>query len=79
MTDLNEQAAMIIIGTLKELITHRKYAYISGTNYSYSQLEDPGKEMVVSLVESILPLLARARDLEIKEAAEKLMVDKLSK
>jgi hypothetical protein len=42
-------------------------------------LEDPGKEMVVNLVESILPLLARARDLEVKEAAEKLMVDKLSK
>lgn len=79
MTDLDEQAVMIVMGTLKELISHRKYAYISSTNYSYSHLEDPGKEMVVNLVESVIPLLAKARDLQIKEAAEKLMLDKLSK
>jgi hypothetical protein len=79
MSELNEQAAIIVLGTLRELISHRKYAYISSTNYTYSHLEEPGKEMVVNLIESVLPMLAKARDLEIKEAAEKLMLDKLSK
>jgi hypothetical protein len=53
--------------------------YVSSTNYTYSHLEEPGKEMVVNLVASVLPMLAEARDLHIKEEAEKLMLDKLSK
>jgi hypothetical protein len=79
MSKLNDQATIMVMGTLKELLNNRKYAYISSTNYGYSHLEDPGKEMVVNLVQSVLPLLAQARDLQIKEEAEKLMLDKLSK
>jgi hypothetical protein len=80
MTELDEQAAMIVLGTLRELITHRKYAYISNmSDYKFSHLEGPGKEMAVNLVESVLPMLAKARDLQIKEEAEKLMLEKLSK
>lgn len=79
MANLNDQATIIVMGALKELINNRKYAYVSSTNYGYSHLEDPGKEMVVNLVQSVIPLLAQARDLQIKEEAEKLMLDKLSK
>jgi hypothetical protein len=79
MSELNGQATVIVMGALKEMISNRKYTYISTSNYAYSHLEDPGKEMVVNLVESVLPLLAKARDLQIKEEAEKLMLDKLSK
>ena len=79
MSNLNEQATTILIGSLKELISNRKYAYVSGANYSYSRLEEPGKEMVINLVQLVLPLLAEARDLQIKEEAETLMLDKLSR
>ena len=73
MSNLNDQATIIVMGALKELINNRKYAYVSSTNYSYSHLEDPGKEMVINLVQSVIPLLAQARDLHIKDEAEKLM------
>jgi hypothetical protein len=79
MSNLNDQATMMVMGSLKELLTNRKYAYISNTNYNYSHLEGPGKEMVVNLVESVLPLLAKARDMQVKDDAEKLMLDKLAK
>jgi hypothetical protein len=77
--DLDEQAVMIVMGTLKELIKHRPYAYISSVNPTYSHLEEPGKELVINLVQSVLPLLIQARDLQLKEEAEKLMLEKLSK
>ncbi len=79
MSKLNDQATIIVMGALKELVNNRKYAYISSTSYVYSHLEDPGKEMVITLIQSVLPLLAQSRDLEIKEEAEKLMLEKLSK
>jgi hypothetical protein len=79
MSNLNDQATTILLGSLKEIISNRKYVYVSGANYSYSRLEEPGKEMVINLVQLVLPLLAEARDLQLKEEAEKLMLDKLSK
>ncbi len=78
MANLNEQATKIVMGALKELINDRKYAYVSTSNYKYCNLEEPGKEMVVTLVESVLPLLARAKAEQIKNEAEELMVKKLS-
>lgn len=79
MSKLSDQATIIVMGALKELVNNRKYAYVSSTSYAYSHLEDPGKEMVVNLIQTVLPLLAQARDLEVKEEAEKLMLEKLSK
>jgi hypothetical protein len=78
MSNFNDQATKIVMGALKEIINDRKYAYVSTTNYKYSNLEDPGKEMVIALVESVLPLLARARAEQIKNEAEELMLKKLS-
>lgn len=79
MSNLNDQATIILMGSLKELLSNRKYVYVSNTNYSYSRLEEPGKEMIINLVQSVLPLLVEARDLQIKEEAETLMLNKLSK
>ncbi len=79
MSQLNGQATVIVMGALREMIKNRKYAYVSSSNFSFSHLEEPGKELVVSLVESVIPLLARAQAEETKEKAEQLMLDKLSK
>lgn len=79
MSILNDQVSVIVMGALKELISNRKFSYISSVNPSYSHLEEPGKEMVVNLVQSVLPLLIQARDLQVREEAEKLMLEKLSK
>lgn len=79
MSQLNEQAIVIVMGALREMIKNRKYAYISSTNFNYSHLEEPGKELIISLVQTVLPLLAQAQAEETKEEAEKLMLDKLSK
>jgi len=78
MSNLNDQAIKIVMGALKEIINDRKYAYISTTNFKYSNLEQPGKELVITLVESVLPLLAQARAEQIKNEAEELMLKKLS-
>jgi hypothetical protein len=78
MSNLNDQATKIVMGALKEIISDRKYAYVSTTNYRYSNLEEPGKEMVIALVESVLPLLARAKAEQVKTEAEELMLKKLS-
>lgn len=78
MSNLNEQATKIVMGALKELINDRKYAYVSSSNYKYSNLEQPGKDMVIALVESVLPLLAQAKAEQIKNEAEELMLKKLS-
>jgi hypothetical protein len=79
MSVLNDQVSVIVMGALKELISNRRFSYISSVNPVYSHLEEPGKEMVVNLVQSVLPLLVQARDLQIKDEAEKLMLEKLSK
>lgn len=79
MSQLNGQATIIVMGALREMIKNRKYTYISSTNFSYSHLEDPGKELIINLVQSVLPMLAQAQAEETKEEAEKLMLDKLSK
>jgi hypothetical protein len=78
MSQLNGHATVMVMGALRELIKNRKYAYISSTNFGYSHLEDPGKELVISIVQSVLPLLAQAQAEEVKEEAEKLMLKKLS-
>jgi hypothetical protein len=79
MSNLHEQATKIVIGALKELLNDRKYAYVSTTNYKYCNLEQPGKDLVVALVESVLPLLAQAKAEQIKNEAEELMLGKLTK
>ena len=66
------------MGGLKELLNDRKYTYISKANPKYSNLEDPGKEFVVHLVELVLPLLVEAQVLQAKQDAEEMMLSKLS-
>lgn len=78
MSQLNSHATVMVMGALREMIKNRKYAYVSSTNYNYSHLEDPGKELIINLVQSVLPLLVQAQAEETKEEAEKLMLNKLS-
>jgi len=72
-------ASTIIIGALKELMDNRTYAYISTDNPAFSSLEKDGKEFVISLVESVLPLLVVARTEQLTELAEEIVLKKLSK
>lgn len=74
-----EQASTIIIGALYEMLNNAKYAYVSMSNPKFSRLEDDGKAFVVSLVESVLPLLVEARSDQIKQDAEEMMLNKLGK
>lgn len=74
----NRQATTMLMGSLKELINNRDYAYISTGNPKYSHLEDAGKEFVVNLVDTILPLLVEAQAERIRAEAEELMLKKLS-
>jgi hypothetical protein len=74
----NRQVTTIVMGSLKELLKNRDYAYISKTNPKFSHLEEAGKVFVVELVEQILPLLVEAETARIKNEAEELMMNKLS-
>jgi len=74
--NLEEQATTILIGTIKEMISKREYCY-AASNPKYSELRDPGRELVVNTVETILPMLITAKRLQDKEAAEELMLEKL--
>ena len=74
----NRAATTMVMGALKELVNNRDYAYVSTGNPKYSHLEDAGKEFVVNLVDTILPLLVEAQTERIKAEAEELMLKKLS-
>lgn len=74
----NRAATTMVMGALKELINNRDYAYISSSNPKFSHLEGAGKEFVVNLVETVLPLLVEAQAERIKAEAEELMMKKLS-
>jgi hypothetical protein len=73
---LDEQASMILLGAIKEMINNRNYCY-AASNPKYSELRDPGKEFVLNTVEAILPMLITAKRLQDKENAEELMMEKL--
>jgi hypothetical protein len=73
------QASTIVMGALRELINNRNYAYISAESPSFSHLESGGKEFVIALVEAVLPLLVAAHTEQIRQAAEEMMLNKLSK
>ena len=72
------QATTILMGSLKEVLKNRDYAYVSASNPKFSHLEEAGKVFVVDLVEQILPMLVEAENARIKNAAEELMINKLS-
>lgn len=74
----NRAATTMVMGALKEIINNKDYAYISSTNPKFSYLEDAGKEFVVNLVETVLPLLVEAKIEKAKHDAEDLMMNKLS-
>lgn len=74
----NRQATTMIMGSLKELLKNRDYAYVSKSNPKYSHLEAAGKEFVVELIENVLPILVEAENARIRNEAEELMINKLS-
>jgi len=74
----NRAATTMVMGALKELVNNRDYAYVSNSNPKFSHLEGAGKEFVVNLVETVLPLLVEAQAERIKAEAEELMLKKLS-
>lgn len=74
----SRQATTMIMGSLKELLHNRDYAYVSSSNPKFSHLEDAGKQFVVDLIETVLPILVEAENNRIKNEAEELMLKKLS-
>jgi hypothetical protein len=74
----NRKATTMVMGALKELINNHEYAYVSSSNPKFSHLEDAGKEFVIELVETVLPLLVAAQQEKTMTDAEELMLKKLS-
>lgn len=74
----NRAATTMVMGALKELLNNRAYAYVSNSSPKFSHLEDAGKEFVVNLVDTVLPLLVEAQAERIKAEAEEIMLKKLS-
>jgi hypothetical protein len=68
----------IIMGSLKELIRNRQLAYVSETNPQYSHLTDEGREFVLNMVGTVLPMLIVAEKERARNEAEELMINKLS-
>ena len=73
---LEEQASIILLGAIKEMINNRDCCY-AASNPKYSELREGGKQIVLNTVEAILPLLITAKRLQDKENAEELMLEKL--
>lgn len=74
-----EIANTIIMGSLKEMLANRDLTYISHASPQHSHLTSLGEKYVLDLVKSMLPLLITAHDLTVKESAELIMLEKLSK
>ncbi len=68
----------IIMGSLKELIRNRQLAYVSETNPQYSHLTNEGREFVLNMVGTVLPMLIVAEKERARNEAEELMINKLS-
>jgi hypothetical protein len=77
MIEEENNVAMILMGTLKELLRDSEYAYI-GTNAKYCELKAPGEKLMVDTIKMLIPMLVEAQRKHTKELAEKLMLDKLS-
>lgn len=77
MTEEENNVAMILMGTLKELLRDSEYAYI-GTNSKYCELKAPGEKLMIDTIKMLVPMLVEAQRKHTRELAEKLMLDKLS-
>jgi len=77
ITEEETNVAMILMGTLKELLRDSEYAYI-GTNAKYCELKVPGEKLMIDTIKMIIPMLVEAQRKHTKELAEKLMLDKLT-
>lgn len=74
-----EQATKILMGTIKEMMRDSRYIYISNIDHKYTELKEPGREMIADTVALILPMLAQACQDQRQQDAEELMMKKLSK
>jgi hypothetical protein len=74
-----DQATKILLGTIKEIMHDSHYTYISSVDHKYTELKEPGREMIADTVALLLPMLARAEHEQRQQDAENLMMQKLSK
>jgi hypothetical protein len=77
MSEEENNVAMILMGTLKELLRDSEYAYI-GASAKYCELKAPGEKLMIDTIKMLVPMLVEAQRKHTKESAEKLMMDKLS-
>lgn len=74
-----DYAIKIIVGSLFEILNDPRYVYKNLDTPAYSELRFAGKEAIVAVVEAALPLLVAGQAAEIREYAERLMLEKISK
>lgn len=69
----------IVKGALKEMLINGDLVYVSASDPRFSHLTSLGEKYVLDLVKAVLPLLVNAQNLTIKDNAEVVMIEKLSK
>jgi hypothetical protein len=74
-----DQATKMLMGTIREMMLDSKYVYVSSVDAKYTELKEPGRELIADTVALILPMLARADAERRQDEAEKIMMGKLSK
>ncbi len=74
-----EQAIKILMGTIDQIMSDGRCSYISPANPQYSELREPGKELLSTAFDLIFPMLVKAHLARRKEDAENLMMNKLGK
>lgn len=72
-------AIKIIIGSLFEIVNDPRYVYKNIEAPAYSELRSAGKDAILTVIETALPLLVAGQTAEIREHAERLMLEKISK
>lgn len=69
----------ILATQLIECVSNRKYGYMSGSNPTFSHLEEAGKNVMLELIERMVPLAQKIHEQDTKNRAEQLMMDTLKK
>lgn len=69
----------ILATQLIECLANSRLGYMSSVGENHSHLNDPGREMMLELIESLVPVAHRIYKEETKTKVEQLLMDNLKK
>lgn len=74
-----QELGAILATQLIECLKNSKYGYMSSVSESHSHLNDPGKEMLMELMTSLVPVAHKIHKEELRVTMEQVMMDNLKK